>query len=177
MLHSLRQVLVLLACTAVLCAIVGQLNHYAAAWAVTFSIPGLLVVFAALRLPLGTGLATAFVSGLWLDAAAPVTFGSQALLLGLAFCLVHRLRARLPREQILVGVVAALFVNLALFVLLALVGIGSLPDPASGGLRILADLFVSQLLTALIGPWFLAFQAASLRLAGAAPLQVVNRYA
>jgi rod shape-determining protein MreD len=177
MLHSLRQVLVLLACAAVLCAIVGQLNHYAAPWAVTFSVPGLLVVFAALRLPLGPGFASAFVAGLCLDASDPVPFGSQALLLGLAFCLVHRLRARLPREQVLVGVVAALFVNLALFVLLAFIGIGGLPDPASGGLRILADLLVSQILTALIGPWFLAFEAACLRLAGAAPLQVVNRYA
>ncbi len=177
MLHSLRQVLVLLACAAVLCAIVGQLNHYAAPWAVSFSVPGLLVVFAALRLPLATGFATAFVSGLWLDAAAPVPFGRQALVLALAFCLVYRLRPRLPRDQVVVGVVAALFVNLGLFVLLALLAIGGLPDPASGGLRILADLFVSQLLTALIGPWYLAFQAASLRLAGAAPLQTVNRYA
>lgn len=177
MLHSLRQVLVLLACAAVLCAIVGQLNHYAAPWAVTFSVPGLLIVFAALRLPLGAGFASAFTAGLWLDAAAPVPFGSQALLLALAFCLVHRVRSRLPREQIMVGVVAALFVNLAMFVLLALLAIGGLPEPASGGLRILADLFVSQILTALLGPWFLALQAASLRLAGAAPMQVVNRYA
>lgn len=177
MLHSLRQVLVLLACAAVLCAVVGQLNHYAAPWAVTFSVPGLLVVFAALRLPLGAGFAAAFTTGLWLDAATPLSFGSHALLLALAFCLVHRLRSRLPREQVMVSVVTALFVNLGLFVLLALLAIGGLPDPASGGLRLLADLFVSQLLTALIGPWFLAFQAASLRLAGAAPMQVVNRYA
>lgn len=177
MLHSLRQVLVLLACAAVLCALLGQINHYAAPWAVTFAAPGLLVAFAALRLPLGTGFATVFATGLWLDAADPVPFGRQALLLGLALCLVYRVRARLPREQVLVGVVVALFVNLGFFILLALIGIGGLPDPASGGLRILADLLVSQVLTALIGPWFLSLQSAALRLSGAAPAQATSRYA
>lgn len=91
---ALRQVLALLACGAVLCAILGQLNHYASPWALTFSAPGLLVVFAALRLPLGAGLASVFVTGLWLDAASPLPFGRQAFLLALAFCFVHRRRAR-----------------------------------------------------------------------------------
>jgi rod shape-determining protein MreD len=174
---SVRQVLVLLACGAVLCALVGQLNHAVSAWALTFSIPGLLITYAALRLPLGAGLAAVFVTGLWLDAVSPLPFGRQAFLFAAAFCLLHRVRDRLPRTETLVGVVAALFVNLALFVALAFLDLGSLPDPAAGGLRLLADLLLSQILTALIGPWFLAFQHASLRLAGASPVQIVSRYA
>lgn len=177
MLHALRQVLCLLACAAILCALVGQINHVASAWAVTFSVPGLLVAYAALRLPLGAGFAAVFVTGLWLDAATPLPFGRQAFLLAVAFCLVHRLRGRLPRQETLVGVVAALFINLALFVALAFFSMGSLPDPAAAGLRLLADLLVSQLLTALLGPWFLALQDAALRLVGAAPVQTVNRFA
>lgn len=177
MLHALRQVLCLLACGAVLCALVAQLNHAASAWAITFSVPGLLVAYAALRLPLGAGLASVFVTGLWLDAATPLPFGRQAFLLALVFCFVHRLRGRLPRQEALVGVVVALFVNLALFVALAFFSLGSLPDPASAGLRLLADLLVSQLLTALLGPWFLALQDAALRLIGAAPVQTINRFA
>jgi hypothetical protein len=177
MFHSLRQVLALLACTAILSAILGQLNHAVSAWALTFSLPGLFVAGPALRLPLGTGFAAVFVSGLWLDASSALPFGRQAFLFALAFCFVHRLRGRLPRHETIVGVVVALFVNLAIFVALALFSLGALPDPASAGLRLFADLIVSQLLTALIGPWFLALQEASLRLVRAMPERAVERFA
>jgi cell shape-determining protein MreD len=173
---ALRQVLALLSCAAALWAIVNQINHHAAPWALTFSIAGLLVALPALRLPLRAGLACALLTGLWLDAASPLPFGRQALLLGLAFCLVHRIRDRLPRTETLVAVVVALFVNLALFVAFAFLDLGALPDTAAGGLRLLADLLVSQLLTALVGPWFFALQTASLRLVGAPPAQPVSRY-
>lgn len=174
---SLRQILVLLACAAVLWAIVNQLNHYAAPWAFTFSVAGLFVTLPALRLSLRTGLVCVLFAGLWIDAASPLPFGRHALLLGLAFCFVHRLRGRLPRTETIVAVVVALFVNLALFVALAFLDLGGLPDPGSGGLRLLADLLLSQLLTALVGPWFFALQIAALRLVGAPPAQIVSRYA
>jgi rod shape-determining protein MreD len=177
MLHSLRQIFALLACAAILCAIVGQLNHAVSPWALSFSLPGLLVTYAALRLPPGAGLASAFVAGLWLDAATPLPFGRQAFILALAFCLVFRLRDRLPRQETITSVVVALFVNLALFVALAFFSLGALPDPAAGGVRLLGDLLVSQLLTALVGPWFLSLQAATLRLLGASPPQTSDRFA
>ncbi len=177
MFHSLRQILALLACAAVLCAMVGQLNHATAGWALSFSLPGLLVTYAALRLPPGPGLASAFVTGLWLDAVTPLPFGRQAFVLALAFCLVFRLRGRLPRQETITAVVVALFVNLALFVALAFLSLGSLPDPAAGGVRLLGDLLVSQLLTALVGPWFLALQTAALRMVGASPSQTLDRFA
>jgi rod shape-determining protein MreD len=178
MLHATRQALVLLACAAVLGLLTNLVNYSLAPWALTIAAPGLLVAFAALRLPFGAGFTAAFLAGLWLDAASPVPFGRHAFLLALCFCLLHRVRPRLPREAVIVGVVAALFINLALFVLLALFALANLPDPATGGLRLLADLFVSQLFTALVGPWFLAFQSATLRLAGAAPAQSSSpRYA
>ncbi|MBC8009593.1 MAG: hypothetical protein H7067_05815 [Burkholderiales bacterium] len=175
--RTLRQVLVLLACAGGLVALVGQLNHVLSPLALTLTVPGLLIIYAALRLPLRPGLAVACLAGLWIDAAAPVGFGRHALLFGFAFCVVHNLRSRLPREETLVAVVAALFVNLALFVVAALLDLGALPDPAAGGLRLLADLFVSQLFTALIGPWFIALQTRSLQFAGARPEMVVSRFA
>lgn len=177
MFPSLRQVLALLGCWAVLCVITGQANHYLSPLAITLSAPGLIVAFAALRLPLGAGLATALAAGLWVDAAAPVVFGRHALLLGLAFCIVHRVRGRLPRNETVVGVVAALFVNLALFVALAFMDLGELPDPAAAGTRLLADLLVSQLFTTIAGTWFLSLQHAALRLVGAAPVQISSRFA
>ena len=175
---ALRQVLSLLACTGGFAALLGQLNHGLSPLAVTLSSPGLLVAFAALRMRLVTGLAVALLTGLWLDAASPAAFGRHALLLGLAFCLLHRVRARLPREETLVGVVAAVFINLALFVVLVVADRYSLPDPASGALRLLADLLASQLATILLGPWFLALQARALELVGAPlPATSTRRYA
>ncbi len=177
MLHTLRQVLALLACGAILGALLVQINHALSPWALGLFTPGLLVSCAALRLPLGAGLASVFACGLWLDAASPRPFGHHAFLLALAFCLLHRLRDRPPRHETLVAVVAALFVNLALSVATGFLHLGALPDPAAGALRLLADLVASQLLTALLGPWFLALQHASLALVGAAPRRADNRYA
>ncbi len=166
---STRQILVLLLCTGGLVTLLGQLNHGLSTFAVTLSAPGLLVAFAALRLSLKPGLLVALLTGLWLDAVSPVPFGQHALLLGLAFCMLHRVRARLPREEALVGVVAAIFINLGLCIVLASARINDLPDPASGALRLLVDLVASQLATALLGPWFLALQTRALSLAGALP--------
>jgi rod shape-determining protein MreD len=174
----MRQTLVLLACTGGLATLLGQLNHGLAFLAVTLFVPGLLICFAALRLPLGTGLAVALLTGLWLDAASPGAFGRQAALLGLAFCLLYRVRTRLPREETLVGVVAAVFINLALFIVVAVTGLNALPDPGSGALRLLVDLLVSQLATILLGPWFFALQTRALELVGAPlPSASPNRYA
>lgn len=177
MFHSLRQILAMLACAAVLCALVGQLNHALAPLALTFSVPGLLIAYTALRLPPGAGIASTFAVGLWLDAATPLPFGRQAFILAFAFCLVFRLRDRLPRQENIMAVVVALFVNLALFVALAFFSLGGLPDPAAGGVRLLGDLLISQLLTALLGPWFLSLQGAVLRLIGASPAQTTDRFA
>lgn len=166
---STRQILVLLLCTGGLVTLLGQLNHGLSALAITLTAPGLLVAFAALRLALKPGLLVALLTGLWLDAVSGGVFGHQAFLLGLAFCLLHRVRARLPREETIVGVVAAIFVNLALCIVVASMRLDDLPDPASGAIRLLVDLVASQLFTALIGPWFLALQTRALALAGAPP--------
>lgn len=175
--RATRQVLGLLLCSGLLLGLLGQLNHTLAPRGLTLATPGLIIGYAALRLPLRPGLAAVLFAGLWIDAATPVLFGRHALLYGLAFCLVYNLRDRLPREETLVGVVAALFINLGLFVVAALLDLGGLPDPASAGLRLLLELVFSQALTALAGPWFIAFQSAWLTLFHARPEPTVRRFA
>jgi rod shape-determining protein MreD len=174
---SLRQILALCLCACGLQALVGQFNHAIASFALTLNLGGLLIALAGLRLPLRPALTVALLTGLWVDASAPVAFGHHAFLHGLAVCFIHKLRERLPREETLVAVVTALFTNLAFCVITGFLSLDSLPDPASGGLRLLADLVASQLLTALIAPWFFALQLQSLRLAGASPASTVRRYA
>ena len=174
---AFRQVLAILACIFGLLALVGQLNHVLAPFALTLDVAGLLVAFAGLRLDFRRAFIAALIGGLWFDAGTPAAFGRHAFLYALAVCMLSRVRARLPREEVMVGVVAALFVNLAFFVIDGFLDLGSLPDPAAGGLRLLADLGVSQLFIALIGPWFFACQSQALQLVGASPAQAVRRYA
>jgi rod shape-determining protein MreD len=172
-----RQVLVVLLCTCGLISLTGQLNHALAPAGLTLEVAGLLVAFAGLRLDFRRALIIALLTGLWVDASAPVAFGRHAFLFGFAVCMLSRFRSRLPREETLVGVVAALFINLALFVFAGFLDLGALPDSTSGALRLLADLVASQLFVALIGPWFFASQTHALRLAGASPTSLTRRYA
>jgi rod shape-determining protein MreD len=174
---SFRQVFILCLCACVLQSLAGQFNHLVAPFAITLDLAGLLIAFAALRLSFGPALVVALFTGLWVDAYDPVSFGRHAFLYGLAVCLIHQLRGRLPREETFVCVVAALFVNLALCVVAGFLDLGSLPDPAAGALRLLADLVASQLATALLGPWFIALQLRSLQLLGAEPVSALRRYA
>jgi rod shape-determining protein MreD len=174
---AFRQVLTVLLCTCGLVTLTGQINHALAPSAITLEVAGLLVAFAGLRLDFRRTLIIAFVTGLWVDASAPVAFGRHAFLYGLAVCMLARFRSRLPVESTSVGVVAALFINLAVFVMAGFLDLGALPDSAAGGLRLLADLVSSQLFVALIGPWFFALQAHALRLSGASPASQLRRYA
>ena len=173
--RPLVQFLILSACVGGLASLAGQINHELAPLALTVSVPGLLVAYAALLAPLRVALAVAVFGGLWIDASAPVAFGRHAVILGLLVCAVHNLRERMPRHDTLVGVMVALFGNLAVFVLLSLLDLGGLPDSASTGLRLLLDLAASQLFTALAAPWFLAIQDRALALAGARPESVAAR--
>jgi rod shape-determining protein MreD len=174
---SFRQVFILCLCACVLQSLAGQFNHMIASFAVTLDLAGLLIAFAALRLPFGPALTVALFTGLWVDAYDPVSFGRHAFLYGLAVCMINQFRGRLPREETFVCVVTALFVNLALCVAAGFLDLGSLPDAGAGALRLLADLVASQLATALIGPWFIALQLRSLQLVRAEPVSAIRRYA
>lgn len=168
MFYRLRQVLVLVLCAGLWTGLLGQIAHALSPWGLGVSAAGALVVLPALRLGLRPGLAAVLLSGLWLDAGAPTSdFGRQAFLLGLAFCLVRHVRARLPRDSAVASTATAMLVNLALFVVSALVGISALPDAGAAALRLLLDLLLGQIVTALAAPWFFALQSASLSLVGA----------
>ena len=80
--------------------------------------------------------------------------------------MVFHLRDRVPRDDTAARVVVALLLNLAMFLLFALAQMGRLPAPAAVWPRLLADLLCSQLVLALIAPWFFALQARVLALAG-----------
>ncbi len=162
-----RRVLILAAASLLLAWVLGQLNHYLALWQIHVWCGGLFVTFVALRLGYRMGAVTSFIAGLLLDAGAPVAFGTQGFLLLAAHAVIFTIRARAPREETIIGVVIALFANLGLFLALSFLRIDSLVNPAPAWMRVFADLLVSQLVLALIAPWFFAVQTRLLEATGA----------
>lgn len=170
-----RHSLLLLAASLLLGVVLSQINHYLADWQMSVWCGGLFVACLGLRLPYRTGAVVAFVAGLLLDANAPVAFGTQGILLLAGHALVFTLRARAPRDDTLVGVMIALITNLALFLALGFARIGNSPLPAETWMRSFADLLLSQLLIALIGPWYFAVQKRLLQLGGADLRELTRR--
>lgn len=159
-----------------LALVLGQINHLLAPWHLHVWCGGLFVTFAALRLGYRTGAISVFLAGLLLDADAPVAFGTQAFLFLATHAVVFTLRARIPREETVVAVMFALFANLGLFLALCFLRLDPTSFPAQTWLRAFADLLVSQLVLALIAPWFFAVQTRLLE-AGGTNLRFVSRRA
>lgn len=147
--------------------LVLQLNHYLAVWRVYLFVGGLLVTYAALRLPLRTGLLVTAGVGLLAEAGTGLTPGTQLVLLCAAHALIYHVRDRVPRDQTVTRVLIALLTNLALFLVLSILLVGQGPVPAAMWPRLIFDLACSQVFVALVAPWFFAFQERALELAGA----------
>lgn len=144
--------------------LVAELNHSLAAHGIYFFVGGLLVTFAALRLSLRHGLLATLLAGLAIDAVEPVPFGTHLLLFATIHVVLYHLRTRFPREELVTGVVSALFANLALFLALSALMLSAQPAPGSEALRLLVDLVCSQVLVAGLAPWFFALQQRALEL-------------
>lgn len=145
--------------------LIAQVNHVLAPYGITFFVGGLLVTFAALRLNLRHGLIASLLAGLAIDAVEPVPFGTHLLLFAAVHVVIFHLRTRFPREETILGVVTALFANLALFLALSVLLLNDHPASATAWPRLLVDLFCSQVLVAALAPWFFALQQRALELA------------
>lgn len=165
--RSHRRTLALFACTLVLWLLVSQANHYLARWQVYLWIGGLFVTFAGLRLAPQEGFGASFLAGLLLDAVSPVPLGLQAFLFGITHLILVRLRHRLAVEETVVAVSVALLANLGLFLAFSFLRLRDLVPAGSAGVRLLADLAVSQCVLALLAPWYFALQQRALELGGA----------
>jgi len=160
------RVLLLSIASLLLVTLLAQLNHYLGAWQLHAWCGGLFVAFTALRLDFRAGAAAAFIGGLLFDAGAPVPFGTHALLFLAAHAVIFNVRARAPRDETIIGVMAALLANLGLFIAISFIRLDGAPDSGEAWMRDFADLLVSQIVLALVAPWFFAMQARLLRLGG-----------
>ena len=153
-----RRVLILVSASLLLALLLGQLNHHLATWQVHVWCGGLFIAFAGLRMAYGAGATAAFLAGLLLDANAPIAFGTQGFLFLAAHAVVFTLRARAPRGEVAVGVVVSLLANLGLFLAMGFLRIDAGGESARSWMRSFADLLFSQVVLALIAPWFFALQ-------------------
>lgn len=155
--------------------LLSEANHGLSGWHIYLFAGGLFVTFPALVLPLRSGLAVSFLGGLFCDASMPISLDAPRLALSLAHThallfvcahvIVFQIRNRIPRRQTVARVLVALFTNLAIFVFFSLVRLEHVPDLGSMWPRVIIDLAASQILLALIAPWFFALQKQMLALA------------
>ena len=161
----MRLFFVLFATLVLLWAFIAELNHALAELHLYLFVGGLFVGFAALTQPLGSGLAVTLLAALVCDANTPVAFGTHVLLFAAAHLTVFRIRDRVPREDNVASILVVLFTNFALFLVLSFTQVHASPVPAAVWPRLIADLVGSQLLIAIVTPWFFALQARSVALA------------
>jgi rod shape-determining protein MreD len=157
--------LLVLAANLLLLWLSGLANHYLAPFSIHLYTAGLLVGYAALRLDYRHGFLATALTGLAYDATTPVPFGTHLVLLGLVHATLLYGRRRFPREEPIFATVVALFSNLFLFIALSFLLIGASPRPSTTWIRLFADLIASQLVVALLAPWFMALNARLLALA------------
>ncbi|AHF91543.1 hypothetical protein OPIT5_16230 [Opitutaceae bacterium TAV5] len=161
---GLRRFAILLFAALLLLWLAGQLNQVLVRFGMSVWVGGLLVVFPVLRAGPREGLGLTFLIGLFCDAMTPVPFGLHAFLFAAAHVCVGCLRPRLPVRETLVGVVMALFLNLAFMLVLGILFTASWPDPAIGWMRWMADLVLSQVVIVLVAPWYFALQLRTIEL-------------
>ena len=147
----------------------GMANHYLANSAVHVYVGGLFVVYSALRLDYKHGLIAIVLTGLMVDAVEPVPYGTSMILLGFVHATLLYGRRRFPREGAIFGVVVALFANLFLMIALSFLLVGANPRPGAAWLRVFVDVLASQLLLAVITPWFISLQDRAMELAAIHP--------
>lgn len=161
-----RRWIIIFLCALVLWLLVGQANHYLGPSQVFLFAGGLFVAFPALRLGFRDGFIVAVLAGMLLDAVEPVPFGTHLLLFAGAHAVIFSLRHHLPHEETLIGVLVALLANLGLFLAFSAVALRAAAPPAIPWLRLLSDLFFSEVFVALVAPWFFSLQQHALRLGG-----------
>lgn len=165
----MRRLAVMILTSAVLWALVAQVNHTLSPLHATLFVGGLFIAYAALCLPLKVGLLASACAGLILDAAEPVPTGTFLALFSGAHAVVYNIRGRIPRDDTTAQLLVALFTNLGLFLTLCFIQIGREPLLAGNWPRLFWDLALSQVFVAVISPWYIAFQEKSLILAGEDP--------
>jgi rod shape-determining protein MreD len=147
-------------------ALTQQANHYLSEWNLSLFLNGLWITFPSLRLDHRDASRSIVILGLIADAASPVPFGCHAFLFLLAHTIIQQLRSRFPSDDLAFNLLTALFTNFALMLALTLGLMHRMPATHLVWSPFFANLALSSLMLAIIGPWSMALQNQALALAG-----------
>jgi hypothetical protein len=154
----MKRTLLVFATLVLLWTVTGLLNQAVAGAHLHFFLGGLYITFAAVALAPMEGLAAVLLGGAVCDAHSPTSFGTQILLFAAAHAFLRHLRDRIPHEEVVGRVAIALICNLGLYLAMSFAWVNEALNPSAYWVRALVDLLASQILLALIAPWFFALQ-------------------
>ncbi len=157
--------LILLALNGMMIFLASAVNNALSPYGLTLYLIGPTLILPAVLLGFRAGFACTALTGLLLDAATPVPFGTTMSLCLITFTGLHYLRSRLKRAGLPAWAVAGQVVNALLFIATCYVA-SSAFGSAFGWLRAAVDLLFSQAALLLVAFWFLSFEKMVLRLAG-----------
>ena len=154
----MKRSLLVFATLVLLWTITGLFNQALAGAHLHLFLGGLYITFAAVALPPIPGLVAVMLGGAICDAHSPTSFGTQILLFAVAHAFLRQLRDRIPHEDLVGRVATTLFCNLGLYLAMSFAWVGESLNPSAYWGRAFLDLIASQIVLALIAPWFFALQ-------------------
>jgi len=162
----MKRTLLVFVTLVLLWTITGLFNQALAGLHLHLYFGGLYITFAAVALSPREGLAAVLLGGAVCDAHSPTRFGTQILLFAAAHAFLRQLRDRLPHDDLIGRVAITLICNLGLYLALSFAEVGEALNPSAYWGRAAVDLLFSQVVLALIAPWFFALQERTAAYAG-----------
>ncbi len=150
--------ILLFGCNALLLFLVQLVNSSLANWSLHLVLFGPMLVLPALYLRHGSFFLCILLTGLWIDAALPVSYGSFTISFLIAGTGIFAMRHRFRTEHNYHPLVIAHTVNLASILLLAVsMGKGALTSPGYW-IQVTVTLLLSHLTLLAVAPWFFNFE-------------------
>ena len=135
-----------------------MVNSALASWSLYTLLLGPMLVFPALYPRLPASMFCLLMTGLWIDAALPVTFGLFAVAMPISGVLVHHLRIRFRAEHNYHPVMLAHGANLVFLILLTVAGGKELYGFAGFWNQVALTSLLSHLILFVVAPWFFNLQ-------------------
>ena len=164
--NSDYRVLVIILVNFLLYYFINQVDAILSIWAIHLTLDSLYLLFAALYLRGAAAFSVVAITAMAIEATLPFTPGSHLICYIFSFLLLDRTRVRLSRENPYQVVALALTMNLVIFLCFTASAEGLPLAVTSTWLRLFSDLFLSQLVVALLANLLVNRQRYLLLLAG-----------
>lgn len=165
----MKAVLLAVGAGVLLLLVTGVWQHWTSGTGLSFFVVGLIVVFPALEMSFRRGWWVVGITGALWEASSPLPFGMLTLLLWLGHALLLVNRHRFRGEGVGPMLRAALIVNGALFLVLAILWSEGRGTELSFWFRVLIDWTVSQAFLIPVGWWYFRLLRALFNLTGIPP--------